>query len=176
MPRERSKRRAGFTLMELMIVVTIVGVLAAIAIPAFGGYLQRARTAEAYQILGEIRQRQESYRVEFGQYANVPTWNPATYGSSSTANVWNNAATGWAQLGVSPDGPVRFRYRVRAGSPSDDSGVPGVGVNSFWFIAQAEGDLDSDGQTVGFETYNGWNRVFVSRGVDSSTPLAQGWE
>jgi type IV pilus assembly protein PilE len=50
--RQTARRRAkskGFSLMELMIVVVITGVLAAIAIPTFSGYVQKARTSEATQ-------------------------------------------------------------------------------------------------------------------------------
>src|SRR5712671_2228865 len=64
----RSRARSGFSLMELMIVVVITGVLAAIAIPTFTGYVQKSRTSEAVQFLGLIKLRQEAFRSEFGQY------------------------------------------------------------------------------------------------------------
>jgi len=47
MSRLLSKKKAGFTLLELMIVVAILGILAAVAIPAFMTYIRRSRTAEA---------------------------------------------------------------------------------------------------------------------------------
>ena len=47
-------RVAGFTLVELMIVVAIIGVLAAIAIPAFSRYVRKARTAEAVGTLANL--------------------------------------------------------------------------------------------------------------------------
>ena len=67
----RAKSR-GFTLIELMIVVAIIGVLSALAIPAFRSYVQKARMTEGSAFLGEIRQREEAYRAEFGQYATTP--------------------------------------------------------------------------------------------------------
>jgi type IV pilus assembly protein PilA len=171
----RRRSRAGFTLIELMIVVGIVGVLAAIAIPAFSGYAQRARASEAFTMLGEIRQRQESYRVEFGRYCAATDWNPANYGSSSTVVSFDTTDPNWAQLGARPDGPLRFQYRVLTGVPGAPSGIPGMNTNDFWFVAQAQGDLDEDGDEVAFETYSGWRQVYVSHGIGGAY-LAQGWE
>ena len=49
------KKQAGFTLIELMIVVAIVGILAAIAIPAYQDYLARSQAAEAPSLLGGLK-------------------------------------------------------------------------------------------------------------------------
>jgi prepilin-type N-terminal cleavage/methylation domain-containing protein len=66
--RKGSAKRQGFTLMELMSVVAIVGILSAVAIPTFSSYIYKARTSEATEFLGVIRLREESYRSEFGVY------------------------------------------------------------------------------------------------------------
>lgn len=52
----------GVTLVELMIVITILGALAAIAIPAYRGYTERAQRTEALNGLGQMLMRQESFR------------------------------------------------------------------------------------------------------------------
>ena len=53
--------RKGFTLLELMIVVAIVGVLAAVALPLYTEYMKKARTAEAKANVGDIRVAQLAY-------------------------------------------------------------------------------------------------------------------
>lgn len=173
----RARRRGGFTLIELMIVVAIVGILAALAIPAFRGYVQRSRMAEGFAFLGEIRQRQESYRAEFGQYATAP-WHPqAAPLTNATASGWGTPPVEWRQLGATPDGFVRFVYRTDADTPGmDPANCPaGIGAMDFSFCAQAQIDLDGDGQAAFLETTSISSRIFVGRGVGGPY-LAQGWE
>lgn len=174
MPRRRSSE-AGFTLMELMIVVAIVGILAAIAIPTFTAYVQKSRTTEATTFLAEIKQRQEAYRAEFNQYANVMTPHPATVPMGGEQIGWASPNT-WRQLGAAPDTAVRFQYDTFADLPNQavpsgltGCGNPGTGVDNteFWFVAQAVGDLDGDGAQVCFE-------VTSHRGLWVSN--AAGWE
>jgi type IV pilus assembly protein PilE len=63
----RSNR--GFTLTELLIVIVIVGVLAAIAIPVYTNYMQRARRADGKTALEQLRAAQEMCRGEKGSYS-----------------------------------------------------------------------------------------------------------
>jgi prepilin-type N-terminal cleavage/methylation domain-containing protein len=61
-------RQLGFTLIELMIVVTIIGILAAISIPVYRGYVSQAHLNEAKPYLLDIASKQRSYKVRNGLY------------------------------------------------------------------------------------------------------------
>jgi len=63
------KEEKGLTLIELLIVIVIVGILAAVAIPTYTGYMQRARRADAKNALEQVRAAQEMWRAEKGSYA-----------------------------------------------------------------------------------------------------------
>jgi len=175
MATKNRRRRAGFSLIELMIVVAIIGILAAIAIPAFTGYMMRARTIEAYDFLGEIHLREESYRSEFGSYANVPAWSPTTYAPPGSTQPFNATIAGWQQLGAMPDAMVRFQYQVLAGPPGAATGIANYPSTDFWFISHAQADLDGDGVLMDIEGYAATSRVYVSTGI-GGPPLSQGWE
>ena len=65
------RNQRGFTLVELMIVVIIVGILAAVAIPMYQGATERAKASEAVAALGTIRGAMRVYYAEHGTYVNA---------------------------------------------------------------------------------------------------------
>ena len=61
-------KQKGFTLIELMIVVAIIGILAAIAIPQYNKYVARTQVAEAFTLLGPVKQALTLYHQETGDF------------------------------------------------------------------------------------------------------------
>lgn len=121
--RIRSNQK-GFTLIELMIVVAIIGILAAIAIPNYLTYQLKAKTAEAKTNLGGIRTGEEAYLAENDVYLSCAL-NPASISAGKTA--WGTASS-FAAIGFQPAGDVYYQYNVS--------------TNASQFNAVATGNLD----------------------------------
>ncbi|MFH0786992.1 MAG: prepilin-type N-terminal cleavage/methylation domain-containing protein [Pseudomonadota bacterium] len=82
------KDESGFTLIELMIVIAIIGILAAIAIPQFSAYRTRSYNSAAQADLRNAATAQEAYYVDAQTYVNTPTsLIGGTYGLYTSANV-----------------------------------------------------------------------------------------
>ncbi|MGE4243890.1 type IV pilin protein [Ramlibacter sp.] len=116
--RHRHRRRprrpngaAGFTLIEIMITVAILGILASIALPSYRDYIRRGQLPEAFGAMGDYRLKMEQYFQDYRNYgtgglcangANAPSWNtfvPSgtpkfTYACTSTATGYTLTATG----------------------------------------------------------------------------------
>ena len=71
--RKMRNKRSGFTLVELAVVVVIIGVLAAFAVPRFLASVERSKAAEAFNYLSSIQAAQERFHARQGTYADVVT-------------------------------------------------------------------------------------------------------
>ena len=83
----RRKQEKGFTIIELLIVVVIIGILAAAAIPRFGTITRKAKDTEATKILRQIYTLEEGYYFENSNYTNLT--NPYLWYETADTKYWS---------------------------------------------------------------------------------------
>jgi type IV pilus assembly protein PilA len=136
-----ASRRSGFTLIELMIVIAILGLLAALAIPNFLRFQLRAKSSEGKTNLAAIRSIENAYFTEFNVFIATPVTPAAIPGTSR--QPWPSPSPGcpncFDDVGFVPEGDVYFQYEVFAAIAG--AGATGNDV----FTAAAAADLDGDG-------------------------------
>ena len=162
-----SRRPSGFSLIELMVGVTIIGVLASIALPAFQTFKLRARQAERALVLPAIHRSIEDY---FLRTTHFPSFDPATPSTStlwlsnnpgvwtydSRKKPWRFTSWGdhWNDLGFHPEGGLYYVYW--------GTGFHLGNARQYWIFAT--GDLDDDG------VVNQLERFYSYVGTDLQRP------
>jgi type IV pilus assembly protein PilA len=150
------RNRKGFTLVELMIVVAIIGILAAIAIPNFLNFRLKAKTSEAKSNLGGIRSTEVAYVAEWNMYVGNQEYTPVNPRTNNAKKVLWVTTTRFSILGFAPEGKVFFSYRLEGTEyPAESSG----------FTARAGGDLDNDGSVSVFSMNNTSTEIVHSGGT-----------
>jgi type IV pilus assembly protein PilA len=155
----------GFTLIEVMITVAIMGILASLAVYGVGKYIRSSKSGEATTMIAAIKAAQEAYKAETFLYLDVSgvnniddmsTFYP-TNDPDDQVRGWGEVTTKvgqrWRALGVNPGGPVRFTYGCAAGTAANAVAGPGTSEpvenwpatsSAPWYVVRAVGDLDDD--------------------------------
>lgn len=137
--------KRGFTLVELMFVVAILGVLTVVAVASYKGYMKKARQQEAIAFLMDIKLKQETYFMTYSQFVDTGVTPEDMFPPLNTipdfwlqgGNTWDcvnptsNAIRGFCALGILPKQEMtHYQFVTMGWQPGDN--VPAPSAQGAW--------------------------------------------
>ncbi|MBQ3835468.1 MAG: prepilin-type N-terminal cleavage/methylation domain-containing protein [Elusimicrobia bacterium] len=119
---KKIKKKVGFTLIELVIVITLVTILSVISVPIYNNYIRDTKRSEAYIFLSRLRDAQQEYYHEYGTFYN------STYTSNDTVlkvDARNNKYFTWFHPGYGANS-LGYIVWLYLGSYSNGTGWHGM--------------------------------------------------
>lgn len=129
------RQHRGFTLVELMTVVSLIGIIASLAIPNYLRFTARAHRSEMLETVGKMKLHFKNIYDNQGTMSTPVTLAP---GAASTVNPpgtdvgqpepWDAHAAGWNDFPFAPDNSVRMRYSYSMGNADQSGNVSDVTI------------------------------------------------
>lgn len=139
----RQRTEGGFTLIEMMVVVAIIGILTVIAIPNFLRYQAQTRQAEAKTNLGGIFVAELAY---YGENSRFGSFSEIIYSLTGLSNRYTYRSGAPGAAGGPSTGTENIDlHSASVGVPTAENSVVPAMNSLFGFTATATGNLDSDG-------------------------------
>ena len=178
----RKRHQLGFTLVELMVIVVIVGILALLGTYSVRKYVTSSKTSEATEMISVIKTAQENYKDETFTYLNVTpnidTYYPNNPNAGRVKFQWGAGdpptLANWQTLGVHAAQPVLFQYSCIAGAANSAIPLPGGGASDItvgnwpattgapWYVVKAEADFEGDGRHTVFVGTSFYGEIFAA--------------